>query len=156
MWRSKIGEEKKYKFGIISGYFNPIHAGHIDYINAAKSICDYLYVIVNNDKQAVNKTGKVFITEDDRLKIVNSIKGVDSAALSTDKDETVCGSIGLVLLDVVLQGGSYDQVAFINSGDRQSGNSKEVELCERSGVNLVYIPMEKIDSSTRIRSLFGE
>ena len=39
------------KIGIVSGYFNPIHRGHIEYINAAKQDCDYLVVIVNNDYQ---------------------------------------------------------------------------------------------------------
>jgi cytidyltransferase-like protein len=49
------------KIGIVSGYFNPIHQGHIEYINAAKDECDYLVVIVNNDDQVKLKGSAVFM-----------------------------------------------------------------------------------------------
>lgn len=146
----------RFKIGVISGYFNPIHAGHIDYINSAKEQCDKLWVIVNNDQQAVNKVGRSFIPQEDRVKIVNSIKGVDRVFLSFDEDETVCQTLNYVLLEVILDGSLYGETAFINSGDRQTGNSKEIEECNKVGVSTVYIPLPKVDSSTRIRSLLWE
>ena len=58
------------RIGIISGYFNPIHTGHLDYIEGAKQKCDLLYVIVNNDHQVNIKGSKQFMDEDSRLRIV--------------------------------------------------------------------------------------
>ena len=78
---------------IISGYFNPLHSGHLDYIEAAKEKGDYLIVIINNDKQVEMKGNVQFMSEEERLRIVSSIKGVDKAVLSIDEDSTVCQTI---------------------------------------------------------------
>ena len=73
----------------ISGYFNPIHSGHIDYITSAKNLGDLLVVIVNNDNQVKLKGSTPFQDEKERVKIVSNIKGVDLAFLSADNDSTV-------------------------------------------------------------------
>ena len=62
---------------IVSGYFNPIHKGHIEYFNNAKAMDDYLIVIVNKDKQRALKGSKEFQKEDERVFIVSNIKSVD-------------------------------------------------------------------------------
>lgn len=66
---------------IVSGYFNPIHKGHIEYFNLAKSAGDHLIVIVNNDHQRSLKGSKVFQHQDERLYIVSNIKSVDQVFL---------------------------------------------------------------------------
>ena len=81
------------KIVVISGYFNPIHSGHIDYIQSAKKLGDKLIVIVNNDKQVSLKGSVPFQDEEERKKIVSNIKGVDHAVISIDEDATVCESI---------------------------------------------------------------
>ena len=68
----------------ISGYFDPIHVGHLEYINLAKKLGDKLIVIVNNNHQCNLKKGKAFMDEKDRMKIVSSIKNVDQVFLSID------------------------------------------------------------------------
>ena len=78
---------------IVSGYFNPIHKGHLEYFKNAKQHADYLFVIVNSDYQRELKGSKPFQEEEERMIIVNSIKGVDKAILSIDKDRTVCETI---------------------------------------------------------------
>ena len=78
---------------IVSGYFNPIHKGHLEYFKNAKQHADYLFVIVNSDLQRELKGSKPFQDEEERMIIVNSIKGVDKAILSIDKDRTVCETI---------------------------------------------------------------
>ena len=78
---------------IVSGYFNPIHKGHLEYFKNAKQHADYLFVIVNSDLQRELKGSKPFQDEKERMIIVNSIKGVDKAILSIDKDRTVCETI---------------------------------------------------------------
>ena len=77
----------------ISGYFDPLHVGHIEYINKAKKLGDYLVVIVNNNLQCKLKKGKFFMDENDRVEIVKNLKSVDEVFLSIDSDKTVCKSL---------------------------------------------------------------
>jgi len=93
----------------ISGYFDPIHIGHLEYIKLARELGDYLIVIVNNDKQAVLKKGKSFMCEDDRLQIVSQIKGVDEAVMSIDEDGTVCKTLDSIKPNIFANGGGQKQ-----------------------------------------------
>ena len=79
----------KKKVVIVSGYFNPIHRGHIEYFNMAKLKGDKLFVIVNNDLQRQLKGSKQFMLQEERKLIVENIKSVDKVFLSIDKDKTV-------------------------------------------------------------------
>ena len=72
---------------IVSGYFNPIHKGHIEYFKNAKKFADKLIVIVNNDKQRILKGSKEFMLEDERLFIVQNIKAVDFVYMSVDQTD---------------------------------------------------------------------
>ena len=74
------------KIVVASGYFDPLHIGHIEYLELAKKIGDKLIVIVNNDLQAKLKKGKSFMIEGDRMKIISSLKCVDETFLSIDSD----------------------------------------------------------------------
>ena len=76
-----------------SGYFDPLHVGHIEYLEKAKQLGDELVVIVNSDLQAKIKKGRAVLREEDRLKIVKSIKCVDAVFLSVDENKTVCKSL---------------------------------------------------------------
>ena len=86
----------KKKAVIVSGYFNPIHKGHIEYINLSKKLGDYLIVIVNNDFQRKLKGSNEFMNEDERQIILNNIKAVDKVYLSIDKDKTVIETLKLI------------------------------------------------------------
>ena len=77
------------KIVIVSGYFNPIHKGHIEYFENARKHGDELWVIVNSDLQRELKGSKAFQNEEERLKIVSSLRVVDRAYLSIDEDRTV-------------------------------------------------------------------
>ena len=83
----------KKKVVAVSGYFDPIHVGHLDYLEMSKKLGDYLVVIVNNNEQCVLKKGKPFMDEMDRLRIVESFSVVDEVFLSIDTDKTVCESL---------------------------------------------------------------
>ena len=67
------------KIVAISGYFDPLHVGHLEYFEYAKKLGNYLVVIVNNDYQCQLKKGKSFMPEADRVKIVKAIKGIDES-----------------------------------------------------------------------------
>ena len=86
----------KKKAIIVSGYFNPIHKGHLEYFNNARALADELFVIVNSDFQRALKGSKEFQKEEERLFIVQNIKAVDKAFISIDKDRTVCESIRFI------------------------------------------------------------
>ena len=69
---------------IVSGYFNPLHAGHIEYFTLAKKFGDHLLVIVNNDTQRKLKGSKEFMLEKERITIIKALRIVDKVFLSID------------------------------------------------------------------------
>ena len=129
---------------IVSGYFNPLHKGHLEYFNNAKALCDELFVIVNNDHQRELKGSKPFQDEQERLLIVSNIKAVDKAILSIDKDRTVCASISKITEQY---GADYD-LAFANGGDQNNETIPEIPVCKELGVALIDGLGDKIQSSS--------
>ena len=125
------------RVGIVSGYFNPIHTGHLDYLEGAKQECDILYVIVNNDHQVAIKGSKQFMDDNARLRIVNALSCVDKAMVSVDEDSTVVRSISKIhkrYADDPFMTGLY----FMNGGDRKTYNTPEAQVCEALGIHLLY------------------
>jgi cytidyltransferase-like protein len=133
------------KIAIISGGFDPMHVGHIELMEKAKSIADSLVVIVNDDDFLTRKKGKPFMALKERIKIVRSIKYVDMAIKSVDKDQTVCETLkGLASCKT-----SNEKLLFCNGGDRTSGeNTPEHKLCLELGIEPVYGLGDKIQSSS--------
>lgn len=126
----------------ISGYFDPIHVGHLEYIELSKRMGDYLVVIVNNNHQCKLKKGKHFMDESDRIKIVESIKGVDEVFLSIDSDKTVCKSLEKIKPDI-----------FTNGGDRHNQEIPESIVCKKYGIELLDGMGKKIRSSSDLTGL---
>ena len=135
---------KKKKAVIVSGYFNPIHKGHLEYFNNAKALADELFVIVNSDLQRQLKGSKEFQMEAERLLIVSNIKAVDKAILSIDKDRTVCVTLKKIANDY---GDAYDLV-FANGGDQNNDTIPERSSCDAVGIALVDGLGDKIQSSS--------
>jgi cytidyltransferase-like protein len=134
----------KKKAIIVSGYFNPIHKGHLEYFQNAKKLADFLFVIVNSDHQRALKQSKEFQLEDERMLIVSSLKPVDKAILSIDKDRTVCQTIASIAKDY---GQEYD-LAFANGGDQNNTTIPERPVCEKMGIALLDGLGDKIQSSS--------
>lgn len=134
----------KKKAIIVSGYFNPIHKGHLEYFNNAKALADELFVIVNSDVQRGLKGSKEFQKEDERLFIVQNIKAVDKAIISVDKDRTVCASIALLHETY----GKEYQLGFANGGDQDNNSIPEAPICKSLGINLIDGLGDKIQSSS--------
>ena len=132
---------------VVSGYFDPIHVGHLEMLKLAKELGDELVVIVNNDKQAELKKGKSFMSQDDRLKIVKAIRYVDSAFISVDEDKTVCGSLQKVRRNYK----EYDyDIIFANGGDRHTGEIPESKVCKKANIKMIDGLGDKIRSSSKI------
>jgi cytidyltransferase-like protein len=132
------------KVVIVSGYFNPIHKGHIEYLQLAKRLGDYLIVIINNDYQRELKGSKKFQDEMERVFIVENIKGVDEVFLSVDMDRTVRKT--LMMIDRIY--GIQNKLIFANGGDQSNTIIPEKDTCERIGIQLVDGLGDKIQSSS--------
>ena len=134
----------KLKAIIVSGYFNPIHKGHLEYFNNAKSMADKLFVIVNNDHQRALKGSKEFQDENERMIIVSNIKAVDRAILSIDADRTVCATIKMIAEKF----GEEFELGFANGGDQNNETIPERAVCEEMNVVLIDGLGDKIQSSS--------
>ena len=129
---------------IVSGYFNPLHKGHIEYFHLAKAKGDQLFVIVNNDHQRALKESKEFMLEQERVLIVKELAVVDQVILSIDKDTTVC-----VTLEKIYQDFSKNfELFFANGGDQNNKSIPEVSICQKVGIGLLDGLGAKIQSSS--------
>ena len=134
--------------GIVSGYFNPLHQGHLEYIHAAKIQCDCLIVIVNNDAQVKLKGSTPFMDQNHRRLIVSSLRDVDQAVIAVDTEKTVCQT----LLEIRKKY-PEDDLEFYNSGDRApvaNAESAEMEICRKNQIKYVAIPLPKVYSSSTL------
>ena len=134
----------KKKAIIVSGYFNPIHKGHLEYLNNARKLADILFVIVNNDHQRALKNSKEFQLEEERMLIVSSLRVVDEAILSIDTDRTVCETIASIAKEY----GQDYELAFANGGDQNNNTIPERPICEKMGIALLDGLGDKIQSSS--------
>ena len=126
----------------VSGYFDPIHVGHLEYLKMAKSLGDKLVVIINSDYQAGLKKGKSFMPEQDRLEIVQALRCVDEVFLSIDKDKSVCKSLEHLKPDF-----------FANGGDRSLEEIPETAVMKKYNIEMVDGLGEKIRSSSEITGI---
>ena len=118
----------KNKLVIVSGYFNPLHKGHIEYFHFAKQHGERLLVIINNDNQRILKGSKAFMNEEERKLIINELKIVDDVLLSIDQDKSVIKSIELVHSKFSKE---YDLI-FANGGDQSAKAIPEKEICKNN------------------------
>lgn len=126
---------------LASGYFDPLHVGHVEYLEKAKALGDKLIVIVNNDKQAILKKGKEFMPFKERIKILESLKSIDSVIPSIDEDKTVCKTI-----EFIAEKEKID--IFAKGGDRSASEIPEKAICDFLGIKIIDSLGEKIQSSS--------
>ena len=129
---------------IVSGYFNPLHVGHLELFEKASSEGNFLIVIVNSDLQRELKGSKEFMSEDERLKIVQSIKGVGLALLSIDKDSTQNETLRYLHSKY---SNTWD-LNFANGGDQTNETIPESVTCNELGITLIDGLGDKIQSSS--------
>jgi len=134
----------KSKAIIVSGYFNPLHKGHLELFEKAKAAGDALWVIVNSDLQRELKGSKEFMDEDERLIIVKAIGIVDKALVSIDKDKTQCATLRFLAEEYSAE---YD-LFFANGGDQNNDSIPEVAVCIKMNIGLLEGLGEKIQSSS--------
>ena len=134
----------KLKATIVSGYFNPLHKGHIEYFHLAKAQGNQLFVIVNNDYQRVLKGSKEFMLEEERSLIVNELELVDEVFLSIDQDRTVCATLEKIYKNY----SETFELFFANGGDQNSSSSPETPVCKKIGIGIIDGLGDKKQSSS--------
>jgi len=131
---------------VVSGYFNPLHLGHLELFEKAKEAGDMLIVIVNSDLQRKIKGSKEFQSEEERLAIVRALRDVDMAYLSIDQDGTQIKTLEMLFTRYALEGGL--KLAFANGGDQNNDTIPERLICEGLGIELIDGLGDKIQSSS--------
>ena len=131
---------------IASGYFNPLHKGHIEYLKKSKELGDSLIVIINNDIQRAMKGSKEFMNEDERKLVIETLKPVDFAVISIDEDtRQVDKTIKMIY---ILYKDEFQNFIFSNGGDQTKETISEGEICKKLGIKMVFGLGDKIQSSS--------
>lgn len=120
-----------------SGYFDPLHFGHVEYLQKSKDLGDKLIVIVNSDHQASLKKGKSFMPSAERVRLIRALDCVDAVVEAIDQDRTVCQTIAMLHPDV-----------FAKGGDQTVQSIPEAKICNELGIQLVDGLGDKIQSSS--------
>lgn len=119
------------KIVVVSGGFDPIHSGHIEYFKSAKKNGDRLIVALNSDKWLENKKGKFFMPFSERLAIVSSINYVDEVIDFDDDSKGSC----INALEKVKKQYPNDEIFFANGGDRNNSNIPEMSV---NGIKFLF------------------
>lgn len=141
------------KVVIVSGFFNPLHGGHLDMMEAAAKLGDRLIVVVNNDRQQMIKKEKIILPEMNRARLIRALKVVDEVTISLDDDPTV-----IKTLEFIASQYPDDELVFANGGDRDSEKAiPETDVCHANDIEMVFGVggNNKRDSSTRINQAMG-
>ena len=104
----------------VSGYFDPLHIGHIMYLKDARCLGDKLVLILNSDAQ---KKGRCRMSQDDRVILCESIRYVDEVVVSVDLDDTVCRTLRKIKPDIFAKG------VFVHETERA--------VCEECGIEII-------------------
>ena len=121
----------------VSGYFDPLHVGHIDYLRKAKELGDILIIILNNENQK-NNTRTLPLNFNDRRKIIESIKYVDEVFESIDNDENVIKSLEYLKPDIFAKG--------------SSASFAEVKFCKNNNIEII----NNVGSQLHIQDLLAD
>jgi D-beta-D-heptose 7-phosphate kinase/D-beta-D-heptose 1-phosphate adenosyltransferase len=106
---------------LVTGGFDPIHSGHIEYFKEAKKLGDTLVVGLNSNAWLERKKGKAFLPMDERMTIIENLKMVDMCILFNDTDNTALDAIHTVRMLF-----PDEKIIFANGGDRNETNIPEM------------------------------
>ncbi|MFH1585626.1 MAG: HAD-IIB family hydrolase [archaeon] len=144
----RIETEKKEKIVINSGYFDPLHIGHIECMELSKKLGDKLVLILNNDLQCCLKKGREFMPLNERRKIIESLGVVDEVLIAIDKDRSVCESI-----KAIAEKYKGKELIFAKGGDRFKDEIPEAKVCKEYGIKIIDNVGKKIQSSSYLTGL---
>ena len=120
------------KIVLITGGFDPVHSGHIEYINAARQLGDVLFVGLNSDDWLTRKKGKPFMNWHERHIILSNLRSVDDVFAFDDSDGTAIDAIRRIREE-----NPDTTIVFANGGDRTKENIPEMS-CGDEDVEFVF------------------
>ena len=136
------------KIVIVSGYFNPLHKGHLELFQKALEKVETkakLIVIVNSDKQRVLKGSKFFQDEEERVYILSNLRPVYSSIISIDQDKTQIETLKFIHNKYK---DTDTKLYFANGGDQNNDSIPEAGICQELGISLIDGLGDKIQSSS--------
>src|SRR4030042_1151737 len=122
-----------------SGYFDPLHHGHVELFKLSKKLGDHLIVIINNDNQTIQKKGYVFMTAEEKAKIISEIACVDNVFVSIDEDQTQCKTLEYLKPHI-----------FSKGGDRNVNEIPETPVCKKYNIQVIDGVGSKVQSSSEL------
>lgn len=131
---------------IVSGYFNPLHKGHVEYLERSKQLGDKLVVIINNDLQVELKGSVKFQSENERKIIIEALRCVDYTFISVDNARDVSKTLQCVCTNL-----EADNYIFANGGDQTATTILESVICDELGIELAFGLGDKIQSSSELK-----
>jgi len=142
--------ERPASASIVSGYFSPLHQGHLDLFEGARARSGYLIVVVNNDRQQILKKGRLIQAEEARARIIRALRLVDAVYIAVENGPGIDGTF-----DVIRSEFPDTELEFCNGGDRRSIDelpAEEIASAARNNITLLYGigGTDKADSSSRI------
>lgn len=120
---------------IVTGGFDPLHSGHLEYFKEAKSLGDYLVVGINSDSWLTRKKGRPFMPQSERAAIIKELEVVDQV-FCLDDEHDAAGDCSL-FLEVCCDYFEDDEVIFANGGDRTPRNMPENSV-HKSNLSFAY------------------
>lgn len=112
------------KVVLVTGGFDPLHSGHIEYFKKARELGDHLVVGVNSDDWLTRKKGQPFMPFNERANIIKELSCVDEVIGFSDDDGTACNAI----MQILSTKGSSWKLIFANGGDRGDKNVPELNV----------------------------
>ena len=131
--------KKQKKIVVTSGYFDPIHYGHVELMKLSKKLGNYLIVILNNDNQTLQKKGYVFMPHEEKAKIIIELECVDEVFISIDEDQTQCKTLEFLKPHI-----------FAKGGDRYTYEIPETPTCRMHGIEIIDGVGAKVQSSSTL------
>ncbi len=129
--------KNKKKIVATSGYFDPIHHGHVELFKLSKQLGDHLIVIINNDNQTMQKKGYCFMPAEDKAKIIAEFTCVDNIFISIDEDQSQCKTLEYLKPHIYAKG-----------GDRYIYEIPETPICRMHGIEIIDGVGAKVESSS--------
>ncbi len=145
--RNQIKKENQ-KLVFTNGCFDLLHRGHIDYLNRAKELGDYLVVALNSDESVTKLKGKgrPLVKLEDRAFVISNLKAVDFVI--SFNEETPFEIISKVIPDVLIKGGDWkiDQIVGRDIVEQNGGKVYSLKYIEDYSTSSM---IEKIIQSRR-------
>ena len=134
----------KYNVIIVSGGFDPMHVGHLRMLQEAARLGGIVVAGVNSDDWLMRKKGYVFMPHEERIEMVQGVRGVSKAIGFDDSDNSACN-----LLQKIREMYPRGIIAFANGGDRTFENIPEIPVAEDLNIDLIWsIGGGKVQSSS--------